>query len=84
MLEDHAELVAPVALSGDDFIDLVGTGGDGANLFNVSTAATFVAAAGSARVAGTVVDRLSSSGSSDVLEALALSLSLNPSNWAMH
>ena len=39
------ELVTPVALTSDDAIDLVGTGGDGANLFNVSTAATFVAAA---------------------------------------
>ena len=45
------ELVTPVSVSGDHVIDLVGTGGDGANLFNVSTAATFVAAAAGARVA---------------------------------
>ena len=34
------ELVTPVSVTGDYVIDLVGTGGDGANLFNVSTAAT--------------------------------------------
>ena len=49
------ELVTPVDVSGDDVIDLVGTGGDGANLFNVSTAATFVAAAAGARVASTAI-----------------------------
>ena len=31
------ELVTPVSVKGDHLIDLVGTGGDGANLFNVST-----------------------------------------------
>ena len=45
------ELVTPVSVAGDHVIDLVGTGGDGANLFNVSTAATFVAAAAGAQVA---------------------------------
>ena len=45
------ELVTPVSVYGDHVIDLVGTGGDGANLFNVSTAATFVAAAAGAQSA---------------------------------
>ena len=77
------ELVTPVALSGDDFIDLVGTGGDGANLFNVSTAATFVAAAAGARVAKHGNRSVSSSsGSSDVLETLGVSLALTPEQIA--
>lgn len=77
------ELVTPVALSGDDFIDLVGTGGDGSNLFNVSTAATFVAAAGGARVAKHGNRSVSSSsGSSDVLERLGVSLTLTPDQIA--
>ena len=45
------DLVTPVAVAGKHVIDLVGTGGDGANLFNVSTAATFVAAAAGAATA---------------------------------
>ena len=46
-------LVTRVHADQERLIDLVGTGGDGANLFNVSTAATFVVAAAGARVAVT-------------------------------
>ena len=42
------ELVTAVVVEDSNLVDLVGTGGDGANLFNVSTAATFVAAAAGA------------------------------------
>ncbi len=73
------ELATPVAVSGDHLVDLVGTGGDGANLFNVSTAASFVAAAAGARVAKHGNRSVSStSGSSDVLEYLGVPLDLGP------
>ena len=39
------ELATPVEVEDPHLVDLVGTGGDGANLFNVSTASTFVVAA---------------------------------------
>ena len=38
------ELATAVDVEGEHLVDIVGTGGDGAKLFNVSTASTFVAA----------------------------------------
>lgn len=76
-------LATRVSVSQDYLIDLVGTGGDGANLFNVSTAATFVVAAAGARVAKHGNRSVSSSsGSSDVLETLGIPLDLNPEQIA--
>ena len=77
------ELVTPVSVNGNHVIDLVGTGGDGANLFNVSTAATFVAAAAGAQVAKHGNRSVSSSsGSSDVLETLGVNLVVSPEQIA--
>ena len=77
------ELATPVVVGGDHLVDLVGTGGDGANLFNVSTASSFVVAAAGARVAKHGNRSVSStSGSSDVLEYLGVPLDLNPEQVA--
>ena len=51
------ELMIPVQVDDTHLIDLVGTGGDDANLFNVSTAATFVVAAAGGGSLSTVTDR---------------------------
>ncbi|MEB2319068.1 MAG: anthranilate phosphoribosyltransferase [Pseudomonadota bacterium] len=68
---------------GPHFVDIVGTGGDGAHTFNISTASTFVAAAAGATVAKHGNRGVSSkSGAADVLEALGGNIMLEPEQVA--
>lgn len=77
------EMATQVSIQADHLVDIVGTGGDEAQLFNVSTASSFVAAAAGAHVAKHGNRGVSSSsGSADLLEQCGVNLSVTPDQVA--
>lgn len=76
VLRDKAEVIAPKV---DNYVDLVGTGGDCTYTFNISTTAAFVVAAAGLPVAKHGNRSISSkSGAGDVLEALGVNIMAEP------
>ncbi len=82
-VEVMRELATRIEVSKDHLVDTCGTGGDGSQSFNVSTACALVVAAAGGRVAKHGNRSVSSkSGSADVLEALGVNLDIPPDRVA--
>lgn len=82
-VEVMRELVSGVSINAEPLVDIVGTGGDGANLFNVSSASAFVVAAAGGFVAKHGNRAVSSkSGSADLIEQAGINLNLSPEQVA--
>jgi len=77
------ELVTPVSVDTSNLVDIVGTGGDGMQTFNISTCSAIVVAAAGGKVAKHGNRSVSSkSGSADALEALGVNIQLKPEQVA--
>ncbi|RNC29820.1 MAG: Anthranilate phosphoribosyltransferase [Candidatus Dichloromethanomonas elyunquensis] len=73
------EKAEKVELGNIEALDIVGTGGDGANTFNISTCSAFIVSAAGIPVAKHGNRSVSSKcGSADVLEALGTNINLSP------
>ena len=77
------ELATKVSINASPLVDIVGTGGDGANLFNVSSASSFGVAAAGGFVAKHGNRGVSSkSGSADLIEKAGINLDMKPEEVA--
>lgn len=73
------ELATPVEIDHPNLVDIVGTGGDGSSIFNVSTASSMIVAAAGGKVAKHGNRSVSSkSGAADLLETAGVNLDLSP------